>query len=329
MSLIFLESKLSLDISDLNIGTGSNNSIEFYLTRDKRSTTDPVTLSVTVSDANSVDVTGQHFNVAASVLGASPNYVNKRYKLTLSFPYPFANVKFGQLYKLHIVAPGGDYHDLFVELNYANKFVSTAWGNADEISSLVDDIDLKASLSSKPVNNRLRSLLQGIITSLNQAKQLYTLYRYKDKYLDDIINFAINTGNLYEPSVTSLTTDSNNNIATVITTYGAGRSTTIKLKLTYTYSNKNLDRLKGSNNTIVLETKQVSTLDTIKIEVLSDADAVIYQLGEVSISRELKTYSISNVAAYDANKAPTDYENLLSDFRTYRTYVMTGWTVRV
>ena len=120
-----------------------------------------------------------------------------------------------------------------------------------------------------------------------------------------------------------------NNITSIITTYQIGRNRFQKIKINYTYGTYNLDRLKGSDNSIIVETTPVSLMTGFSIFTLDDSNNIIYTLGNIVIDRSLQTYEVTNVPDYDTDK-PADYpDNLLSNYRSYRTLMITGWTVTV
>ena len=172
MAIGFLETTYKLNVSDLSIGTFVNNSISVPLTRDMRLGGMVSNLTVTLYDENNNLITSNPpYDVSIQTL-----LVNEKYALTFSFPYPFSQTKFGLRRKIRITDNNGSTFDIDVEVNYANKFVATNWNvNSDEIVGNIDDIDVRATLSSKSINNRLRSLLQNALTSLNVIRKFNDL----------------------------------------------------------------------------------------------------------------------------------------------------------
>lgn len=315
--LAFLETDLTVDASGLNIGGGSNNSLAVPITIDKRSTLAALT-SFTATVPNNVDTTAP-FTLSVTKLDSQYCILN------IIFNQPIANVHFNELRVITIHGSNGDTFTINVTPNYANAFTSANWTNSDETLA-IDDIDLRGALTSKSINNMFRALLSTSLTALNQAKNNAIYYYYKQKHLNDIIDFAIAGGSSFEPSTSTITYNSDGNASTIITTY-ANR----KLRITYTYSSYTLNRISGVDQITPLTTESISLLSSFVIEVLDNTNAVVYILGTITINRAVNTYSIPYLKDYN-NTLPLDQiaidpDNILSNYKYYKTNTITGWTV--
>lgn len=316
--LAFLETGLKLDASGLAIGTGANNTISVGLTIDQRSANLP---SFTASVPANLDATIPYTLVVTKINA-------QLCKLDIIFDKPVANVHFGETRTLTINGGGGNTYSLPLEVNYANSFNTTDWTNSSEVLS-IDDIDIRGPLTSVSMNNRLRALLHSSLTAFNQIKNYIQYYSFKEKYLHDIIDFAIMGGSSLEPSVSTISYNSDGNVTQIITDYQAGansRSIT-RLKISYTYANYTLNRLMGSDANTPLTTETISLLNTIKIEALDNSNNSVYTLGTITLNRAVNVSSIPYLKDYNVALLPSDPDNKLSDFKYYRTNTVTGWTV--
>lgn len=316
--LAFLETSLKLDASGLSIGSGSNNTLVASLTIDQRSTPFALTSFTATVPAN--------FDATVPYTLTVTKINTQLCTLTITFAQPVANVRFDEVRTITIHGSNGDTYTLSLEVNYANAFVGTNWANSAESLS-IDDIDLRGPLTSNSLNNRLRGLLHSSITGLNQVRNYIKYYYYKEKYLNDIIDFAIMAGSGIESSSTAVVFDTNGNITSLITTYGSRY-----VRVLYTYGNYALNRLAGVDQNTPLTTETVSLLNSFTVQVVDAATVganVIYTLGVVTITRNLSqvNYSIPYLADYNNALPSSDPNNKLSNFKYYRTYTMTGWVV--
>jgi hypothetical protein len=315
--LAFLETDLTVDASGLNIGGSSNNSLAVPITIDQRSTLAALT-SFTATVPNNADAT---VPFTLSVTKLDTQYCT----LNIIFNQPIANVHFNELRVITIHGSNGDTFTINITINYASTFTSANWTNSDETLA-IDDIDLRGALTSKSINNMFRALLSTSLTALNKAKNNAIYYYYKQRHLNDIIDFAIAGGSSFEPSSTVITYNSDGNVNSLITTY-ANR----KLRITYNYTSYTLNRLSGADQTTPLTTESVSLLSSFLIEVLDSANAVVYTLGTVTINRSVNTYSIPYLKDYNStlpsDQIATNPDNILSNYKYYKTNTITGWTV--
>lgn len=318
--LTFLENDLKFDASGLTIGVGSTSKVSYTLTLDQNSTI-PNTFTVTTS--------GSPFTPTLTKIN------NQEYLLELTLNQPLANIKFNTNHVLHIVADTTDTTDINVEINYANSFSESNWQNsADAIS--VDDIDWKGPFTSLSLNNRLRSILTNAINALNQARLNTKFYFFKEKYLSDIIEFAIEAGSTVEDSTAVITYNSDGTIDSIIKSYGSGRLRNQKIEIVYNYSNFNVTRIqkRGVVET-TLETTVVSLVTSFDINALNNSGNLIYKLGTVTINRtgSPALYSVPYLKDYvdTGNPLVDDIlpDNIMSNYKYYKTNTITGWTVTV
>ena len=311
--LTFLETNLKLDASGLNIGGGGV--LTATLTVDQR-------YPIPTTPSFSVTVPGTAYS--ATVTKVTSQYCT----LTITFNHPVASVHFGEIKTLVITETTNGSCNLNVEINYANDFVVSNWANS-EASTSIDDIELRGPLTSVSLNNRLRALLNTGVTALNQANNYIKYYSYKQKYLSDIVDFAIAGGSSLESSSSAITYNTDGNITSIITTY-ANR----KIKVTYTYASRSIKRLRKRNDVYSeLTDETISLLDTLSVDTIDSSNLVIYNLGKIQINRSntLTTYSIPYLKDYDAtlpsDTINTDPDNMLSDYKYYKTFTIIGWTI--
>jgi hypothetical protein len=161
-------------------------------------------------------------------------------------------------------------------------------------------------------------------------------YFFKEKYLSDIIEFAIEAGSTLENSNAVITYNSDGTINYIIKTYTTSRGRNQQVKITYTYGNFNIIRIqKRGNVEIQLETTVASLITGFKIDALNNSGALIYSLGSVAINRSASPtlYSIPYLHDYLDTGNPTidaiNPDNIMADYKYYRTNTITGWTVTV
>lgn len=320
--LSFLENALKLDASGLNIGGGGQ--LIATLTLDQRSSIAISTFTVTVPPNEDASTPFSVTLVKTS---------SQLCTLTITFNQPIQNVRFGKNRTLLITANNSETFNLDIEINYTNSFSSSNWSNASAITDL-DDIDFKGPLTSASLNNRLLALLHSAITSANQIKNIFKYYSFKEKYLSDIIDFAISAGSSLEPSTSIITNNSNGDITSIIINYNTGRNRTEKIKITYTYGDYTIKRLRKRNSTYTeLTTEMISLLNSFRVDAIDNSENIIYNLGVITINRsaDYTIYNIPYLKEYNATLPPEtidiDPDNLLSDYKYYKTYTITGWTV--
>lgn len=318
--LNFLENNLKLNASGLNIGSGAT--LTTNLTLDQRNII-PATFTVTVPPNGDASVP-----YSATLIKITDQIC----QLTITFDQPIANVHFGENRTLVISSTSGNFN-LNVEINYTNAFSSNNWTNTTA-SLTIDDVDFKSPLNSTSINNRLLSLLHSAITSLNQIKNYIQYYSFKEKYLSDIIDFALASGNSMEPSTTTITTNANNNITSILKVYATGRNRTERILITYTYNDYDLIRLRKRDSVYTeLYTDSINLLSSFTVDAVDSSNNLIYRLGTITINRSLSSEIYSNPFLFDYNDSlpieivDKDPDNILSDYKYYKTYGITGWTV--
>lgn len=322
MSLNFIENDLKLDASGINIG--GSGTITTTLTLDQRNTI-PATFTVTVP--NNVDDDSIPYT-ATLVKGTD----NQTCTLTITFSQPAANVRFGTTRTLTVSSSSGDF-SLNVEINYTNAYIANNWTNATA-STTLDNFSNKANLTSSPLNTKLLALLQSATNSLNQVKNYIKYYSFREKYLSDIIDFAIASGSSMEATTGTITSNSDNNIISIVKDYEVGRNRTERIKIEYTYGNYSIIRLRKRDSTYTeLETTTMSLLDSFIVKAIDGSNNTIYKLGTVTITRSVTPTIYSNPYLLDYDDSlpletiDTDPDNILSDYKYYKTNVITGWTV--
>jgi hypothetical protein len=318
MSLTFLENDLKLDASGLTIGTGSTDKISTHLTINQTSTA-PTTFNVTTS--------GSPFSATLTKVGGS----TQDCLLEITFNQPLANLQFNVNHALTITANTGDTYTLNVEINYANAFNSSNWTNSADVVA-VDDIDFKGPLTSLSLNNKIRSILTNAIDALNQARMSARYYFFKEKYLSDIVEFAIEAGSTLESSGAAITYNSDGTINYIVKTYDTGRGRNQKVKISYTYASFDIIRIQKRGITETnLETTVSNLVTDLQIDALNNSDLKLYTIGKVHIERNSSAtlYAIPYLKDYNNALTATDPDNIMADYKYYKTNTITGWTVTV
>jgi hypothetical protein len=318
--LSFLESSIAIDATGLSFGGAATATT--YLTLDQRSSAGIVSFTVTVppNGDSSVPYT------------ATLTFVDtQKCLLTITFGQPMANVHFNEIRTLTITANNSDTYNLDLQINYTDAFILANWQNSADIAA-ISDLATSSPLTTPLVNNRFLALLRFAITGLNKAKELISRYAIK-KSLPDIIDFAIMSGTSPIPATATLTTDSNCNILTLTTVYSdAVRGVSQKILVTYTYSTYTIKRvIKRNNNFLEVTNENISLLSSLTIDALDNSNNIIYHLGTVTINRTETIIAVPGIPDYNDTLPPetinTDPNNIVSDYKYYKTFVITGWTV--
>lgn len=323
--LNFIENQLKLDASGLSIGSNTNNTIIANLTLDQRSigTTSFPTIDIYDITNTNIITTNLPFDITLT------KSLTQNCILQITLNKPLSDVKLNINRKVRITSNLGETFDLYIEINYANNFSIDNWVNSEEVIS-VDDIDFHGPFTSLSINNKLRALLSSLINSLNQARLNTKYYFFKDKYLSDIIEFAIEAGSTLENSSSSITYNSDGTISSILKIYNTGRNRTERIKITYNYATYSITRVqKRGAITTDLESVNTQLINSFKIEALDNTNAVIYTLGQIIINRNAipTLYSVSYLKDYNNGLTPTDPDNIMADYKYYKTNTITGWTV--
>lgn len=311
---IFLETDVKLDASVLRFDGTPVTTIDTYFTVNQ-SLTVPAEYTGVVYAEDGVTVTTDPFTVTLIPVGS------RLVKMTLLFT-SFDTIQFGVRRKVKI----SNTWDIFVELNYGTSFVSGNWSNSDDTTSL-SNLDFNEGLKTRTLNNKLKSIYQTCLLTLNQLKKYISLYSYRDKYLQDIIDFAIHSG-VAPDSLSASLVYSGNNISSQSTIYPLSRSRNNLIRITYNYGTYNVVRFQKRSGTVTnenLETTTQSLLNGFSINAINSNGVLLYNLGYVTINRQQQEYNVGYLKDYDAGN--TAAENTMSDFKYYKIYRMIGWTV--
>ena len=200
--------------------------------------------------------------------------------------------------------------------------IPTNWDNSTQVTSDIQDFGQHNQLITATANNVFRSLLNTSLTALGQAKNAIKYYSFKNKYLNDIIDTVIN-GATPNPSNVVLTSDTNNNITAMNIIY----DNRIVL-ITYNYIEADVERLqkRGAIYTLI-DTTQATLLNSFTIDIVNSGGALIHRLATVQINRSYSIYFNQYLSDYIPVNGPDDPSNILSDYKYYRSNLITGWTV--
>lgn len=320
--LAFLESHLVIDASGLNFS--EMPSVSAGLTLDNRSAASIDSFTVTVPPNSDGTIP----------FSASMTKTGQTCILKVTFDKPVENIGFNLKRNIKITANTGDFCDFTIEINYANSFVPNDWKNISNTNAL-DDIDSGAPLNSKSINDRFMGLIRISATALNKATVALKLYAFKNKSLPDIIDFALMAGTCPLPATASIARNSNGDISTCVTTYSdPQRGIAQKIRINYNYASGQIIRcIKRNGSYLDQESTPTSLLNSITISALDSNDAVIYSLGSIIFARTQSVISIPYLKDYDAGlpaeKVQSDPDNILSNYKYYKTSLITGWTVSV
>lgn len=318
--LSFLESSVAVDASGKSFGGA--DTVTANLTLDRRSS--QAITSFTVAVPANGDSSVPYTATLTQISGYD-------YLLTIALDNPLANVHINEKRTLVITSNTSETFDLICEINFADPFILSNWSNSAE-DVVLTNIDNQSPDTTQTFNKRIRGLLRSAITGLNKAK--YTIDRYKfRRNLPDIIEFAISTGCLQLPSSAAITLTADGDIATCTTTYtSADRGVSQLILITYTYAPQTIKRLiKRSGNYQEVSTESINLLDTITVDALDGSSNIIYRIGTVTLNRVETIVPIPYLLDYNDTLPPetinTDPDNIISDYKYYKTFTITGWTV--
>ena len=218
-------------------------------------------------------------------------------------------------------------------MNHADKFVVTNWQNANNINT-IDDIDLRSPLNSKTVNDRILGVFRVARTALNKAIESAQLYAFKRKTLPDIIDFALGAGACPSPGVAQVTRNARGDVDKVLIEYSAQeRGLFNKIEIKYLYSDYSLTNvIKHGGPEVNVLIKSTPLLSSIVINSLDEENRIALELGSVTINRVEREVAIDGLPDYNAALPPEEInvnpDNIISDFKYYKTFAITGWVVK-
>lgn len=309
--LKFTDSIFKVDVSDLP------ETITIPLTLDQSSDAGITGCSITYYDIDNITAITTNLPFTATIVKVD----TQNYNLVIT-GYS-SSVIFGFNYKLTLTSNTSSAFDIYLELDFASKLIPDNWSNSSQLIGNISNFDAHKSLTSLTANEIFRSLLNTSLTSLGQVKNLIKYFYYKNRYLNDIIDLAMN-GISPEANTSTITYNADGKISTVKITY-ANRI----VKISYTYTNISIVRLRkrGSIYTVLDDTGISSMVSSFNISIVDSSDNVLYTLGTVTISRAETIYSNPYLSDYVEANGDTDPSNILSDYKYYRGYFITGWTV--
>lgn len=321
----FLEKSISVDATGVIFGnTDETAKVSVGLTLDKRSNdSGNFTVNVPIND-------GDTLPPYSATLIAVPD--SSECVLTFTFDRPANIVRFNYVRTLRIMR-GGNETTLDVEINHADKFIIANWQNANNTNT-IDDIDLRASLTSRIVNDRILGVFRVAKTALNRAVENARLYSFKRKSLPDIIDFALGIGACPTPGIAEIVRNANNDVEKVVIEYTSDERGPFKrVAINYVYSDYNVTSVVkhgGPATNMLLKTTPL--LNSININLLDSENKVAVELGSITIHRAEKEIAIDGLPDYNAALPPEEIninpDNIISDFKYYKISVITGWTVK-
>lgn len=233
-----------------------------------------------------------------------------------------ATAIFGFKYRLTLTSSTGSTVDVYIVIGYSTNLVPTLWSNSPQTTDPLENFGEHLALTTPNANLVFRALFNATINAYEQIKNYIKYYSFKHKYLNDIIDLSIH-GITPIASDTVVTYDANNNIETITTTY-SGRI----VKITNTYASSTITRLRKRNGSYTdLDSNTISLLDTFTVDIINGSSQLLYRLATVTINRSTGVYTNHLLSDYVESAGDTDPSNILSDYKYYRTSLMTGWTV--
>lgn len=330
----FIDTYYSIDASKLAIGLSAHAQINLFYKGGSASTS--LTCSQYDPTNTNIITTDLPYTVAVTPTDSHAAL------LTVTFNQPAINIYFGLARRIRITDSYG-YTDIYLTVNYANQ-VENSWLNPIDVTS-VTNIVFHGPLVSTTINKVLKSIYQAAYTAWDSVTNLLIKYSFTDRYLSDIIDLAIAANVSLDPATATVTYNADQTISSVMTLYtGKYRSITrnnVALKVNYTYSTVDATtgttftttRLLLRNGTFTPQTPvTVSLLTKLSIEAMAPSFHIsspttytqLFNIAEVKINRTLQNYANPYLTDFDSTATVPDY---LRDYKYYRTYVMTGWTV--
>lgn len=294
-----LDSNIKLDISNLTLP----DQAEIKITKRSDFSFSNSNISLKIYDTSDVEITNPES------LPFTPNIITvdyNTYNIILVFDKPIQNIGFGFNRKLVLTNNSLEEMPFRLEVNYVPQFLPSHWTNSSETEMSITNITFKERIQSLNLNNKLRTLFNGILSAINKCNVLIDKYYFRQN-LPDIIDFALE-GALLENSVTTLTDDADS--ITKETTYTTAFRRT-KVNVVYNYTTDALICLNDDDTT--RESVSIKSLNNIVINA-KDSTNIIYTLGIITINRTTQTILVPEA---------------LANFKKFRFKVMTGWTVGV
>jgi len=309
----FIQTDFVADISEINVGGTTNNTITIPLTFDG-SLGNNITTSFSAPGAPSVsDVVFE-----ASVTPVSDG----RYDLALRFTKPFHLLKPGHAYDIFING-----NKIRVTIVYAYPFNVNQWTNIESDAKDISNIPLGAQIKSTTANMLWLGIFRTALAAWYNIRDLTRLYFYKGKYLNDILQFATVAGVLPENSTSTITYEDNNYyIQSVLIKYADGR----KVRADYAYITVAVSRFEtdGNNTWREVQMSPEKVVDSITVRaVKDDGTTTIKTLGKITYLREKKQATMPYAPEYKTSQSPISAFNQLSCFRRYETQLVTGYKV--
>lgn len=314
--LKFLETNFNIDIQQLL----TQKIIQLSLTCDQSNSV-PNTISAYFIDDNGNQITS---NIPFSISIAKST--NQLFILTLDAS---SNTHFypNSLYNVKIInTANNDTYTITLKFDYFTSLNENLWQNSDKELYTLTNIGYKNNANSKEINNIFRSIINNTSFLYSKINNLFKLYN-QNKPIDDILSL-VQTGIFPINSTVQISKNSNGDISSILISYTDNSKFILA---SYVYADYNIVRVTKKNGVSSdVETSNISLLNSISIsEVKSDGITIIRKIGTITVNRSISEFNNIFLSDYDASLLDTDSNNILSEYKYYRTNTIAGYNVMV
>lgn len=318
--LKFLENNLNVDLAPIVSG---NKTVTLALTCDQSNVV-PHEFSAYCCDVNGVRLTTDlPFTVSISQTDSQLFTLNLDFSVGKYYPNHFYYIKI-------LNTSNDDYYILNIKTDFFTPLSENLWTNSDNEIYEISGIQYKEKVTSKSLNNKFKALLNNTGYLFNKITKLYELYNHKSP-IDDVMAL-VQSGVFPINSTVTFTKNLNDDISTTLITYSDNSKCILA---TYNYSDYNIVRVtKKGSVTSDVETSSMPLLDSITIsELKSDGVTLVKNIGTIEVKREPLEFNNVFLKDYDDSLSDEvidiDADNILSEYKYYRTDRISGYTVVV
>jgi len=312
----FVQTDFVVDVSDLDFGPGStNNTIKLPLTLDRSS-----------GGVGQYPSAAVEANEGAEPFGVNVAHVSDGcYEMALEFNRGFGKIRPGSTYTVNVDGREA----VRITVVYAYRFHQEDWGNIDRDDANVDCIGVGAPILSKTANKLWMAIFRTARAAWHNARTVTHYYFYKNKYLNDILQFTTLTHALPENSTARIEYDDNGRITEALIAYSGreGREGGGLVRAAYSYIEVPVKRYCGDNAAGVVDTTQEWVIDEIVVDAVTEQQDVVKSLGKIRYTRGPQRITIADAPKYNGSLSPMSAFNQLSHFRDYEVMAVKGYEV--
>ena len=318
--LKFLETNFNIDIQQLL----TQKIIQLSLTCDQSNSV-PNAISAYFVDGDGNQITS---NIPFSI--SITKSTNQLFTLTLDASL---NTHFypNSLYNVKIInTANNDTYTITLKLDYFTSLNESLWQNSDKELYTLTNIGYKNDATSKEINNIFRSIINNTSFLYSKINNIFKLYN-QNKPIDDILSL-VQTGIFPINSTVQISKNVNGDISSILISYTDNSKFILA---SYIYADYDIVRVVKKNGTSSdIETGSISLLNSINVsEVKSDESTVIRKIGTITINRSTSEFNNIFLSDYNASLSSDvidiDPNNILSEYKYYRTNTIVGYNVVV